>query len=111
MKGILSSKGRKSRQFKIADCGFRIAEWKKTAHLSLEIPHSIAPLARLRFLLVGVQAGGIRIIRLGGIVFFYSPPTYPPQREAGDKITSKGRRSRTVRPCKFPPDRPDPMEE
>jgi len=50
-------------------------------------------LARSQFsVLVGVLAEGIRIIRLGGIIFSQSLPAYPPQREACEKIALEARR-------------------
>jgi hypothetical protein len=43
------------------------------------------------FILVGVQAGGIRIIRLGGIPSSEHLSAYPPQREVSEGLTLNGR--------------------
>ncbi len=63
------------------------------------------------FVLVGVQAGKILIIRLGGWLFSRNPSPFPPQGEACGEITPRMKLSRTVSPCEFPPDRPGPRDD
>jgi hypothetical protein len=55
--------------------------------------------------------GGIRVIRLGGFLLFYGTPPLVPQREAGEEIPPRRIAGEGISLCRFPRDRPDPMEE
>jgi len=63
------------------------------------------------FVLVGVQGGGIWIIRLGGCLPFQETPPHVPQTEAREEIPPSRKESQSMFPFQSPQDRPDPMEE
>jgi len=62
-------------------------------------------------MLVGVQGGGIWIIRLGGCLAFHETPPHVPQERPETRFLQAEKRTKAFFHFNSPPYRPDPMEE